>query len=197
MAFRAFGFAPLGLENTAPVVLWPLGRLKTPHLPYFGHSGAQRGDHLASKTLPLACFGYLDARKHRTCRALVCARRGCSRPRSVPQGHSTGPLQPPLGAPKTFEGAAPPPARCPQGAKGLLEPPLSAPRALSGAARAPAQGPEGALRACASLLGAQGGSKWVLKPLLGTPRAFRAPFRPPAWCCGGALELPPVSPDAR
>ena len=86
---------PLGLENTAPAVLWPLGRPKTPHLPCFGHSGA---------------------------------RRGCSRPRSVPQGRSNGPLEPPLGAPKTLEGAAPPPARCPQGTRRGCSSPRSVPR---------------------------------------------------------------------
>ena len=118
------------------------------------------------KTPHLPCFGHSGAR------------RGCSRPRSVPQGRSNGPLEPPLGAPKRSQG--------------LHHPPLDAPRALEGAARAPAQCPEGALRGCASLLGAPGGSKWVLKPLLGTPLAFRTPFCPPAWCCRWAL-----APDAR
>ena len=112
---------------------------------------------MASKTPPLPCFGHLDARKHRTCRAL---------------------------ATRALEGAARGPARCPRAARmgrssphlvlpkhsqGLHHPPLDAPRALEGAARAPAQCPEGALRGCASLLGAPGGSKWLLKPLLGTP----------------------------
>ena len=133
-------------------------------------------------------------RKHRPCRALATWTPENTAPAMLwPLGRSKGLLEAPLGAPGALEWAARAPTWCPpKRSKGLHHPPLDAPRALEGAARAPAQCPEGALRGCASLLGAPGGSKWVLKPLLGTPLAFRTPFCPPAWCCRWAL-----APDAR
>ena len=122
-------------------------------------------------------------------------RNGALNARGVPRRGLSTHLEPPW-APSRLEQLLRAPSSPhlvpPERSKGLHHPPLDAPRALEGAARAPAQCPEGALRGCASLLGAPGGSKWVLKPLLGTPLAFRTPFCPPAWCCRWAL-----APDAR
>ena len=136
---------------------WPLGleyRSKTPPLPCLWPLGRP-------ETLPLPCFGHSGAGRAA---------------RSVPQGRSNGPLEPPLGAPKAHEGAARLPARCPQGARR--------------GARALAQGGR---RGCSSLLGDPGGSTWLLTPLLGTPCALRAALRPPApllchWAVNKAFE---------
>ena len=113
-------------------------------------------------------------RKHRPCRALATWTPGNTAPAVLwPLRRSKRLLEAPLGAPGALEWAARAPTWCP--------------KTVAGAAPPPARCPEGALRGCASLLGAPGGSKWVLQPLLGTPLAFRTPFCPPAWCCRWAL----------
>ena len=125
------------------------------------------GLEYGSKTPPLPCFGHLDARKHRTCRALAtqALERAARGPARCPRGARMGRSSPHLVPPKR--------------AKGLLGSPLDAPRALEGAARAPAQCPEGALRGCSSLLSVPGCSKCLFKLLVCTTGALRAAFQAP------------------
>ena len=87
--------------------------------------------HLASKTPPLPCFGHLDARKHRTCRALATwALEGAATwPRKHRPCHALAIWTPENTAPAVL---------WPLGrSKGLLEAPLGVPGAFVWAARAP------------------------------------------------------------
>ena len=107
---------------------------------------------MASETPPLPCFGHLDARKYRTCRALATralegAARGPARcPRGARMGRSSRHLVPQ----NARRGCTTPRSMPPGHSKGLLEPPLSAPRALSGAAQA-CSVPQAASSGCSSL----------------------------------------------
>ena len=107
---------------------------------------------MASKTPPLPCFGHLDARKHRTCRALATrALEGAARgPARCPRGARMGRSSPHLVPQNARRGCTTPRSMPPGHSKGLLEPPLSAPRALSGAAQA-CSVPQAAPSGCSSL----------------------------------------------
>ena len=71
-------------ENTAPAVLWPLGRSKELLEAPLGAPMGRSSPHLVPQN----------------------ARRGCTTPRSMPPGHSKGLLEPPLSAPRALSGAA-------------------------------------------------------------------------------------------
>ena len=96
-SFWALGFGLRGLENTAPAMLWPLGRPKTPHLPCFGHSGARRGCSSAWSVPQGRSNGLLEPLRDAP-RVLERAARAPAR------------------CPRGLEGAARDPAQCPQGA---------------------------------------------------------------------------------
>ena len=75
-------------ENTAPAVLWPLGRSK------------------GLLEAPLGAPGALEWAARAPTWCPQNARRGCTTPRSMPPGHSKGLLEPPLSAPRALSGAA-------------------------------------------------------------------------------------------
>ena len=102
MAFRALGLcstwprkhrpcralATWTPENTAPAVLWPLGRSK----------GLLKA--------PLGAPGALEWAARAPTWCSQNARRGCTTPRSMPPGHSKGLLEPPLSAPRALSETA-------------------------------------------------------------------------------------------
>ena len=82
-------------ENSAPAVLWLLGRSK------------------GLLEAPLGAPGALEWAARAPTWCPQNARRGCTNPRSMPPGHSKGLLEPPLSALRRSQGLLKP-ARCPR-----------------------------------------------------------------------------------
>ena len=78
------------------------------------------------------------------CTAATGAGKMAALARSVSHERSNGLLEPPLGAPKAFEGAARAPARCPRTLEVAAQASARCPSALQIAARAPARCPRNA-----------------------------------------------------